>query len=297
MLYDLTSLRLFRAVARIGSIARAAEAERIAPSAVSKRMSELEHVVGVPLLRRQRRGVEPTEAGAELLRHVDGVLRRLERLDADMADFRKGLRGHVRLAANTSAITQFLPEDLAAFAALAPDIRIELREATSDEILAWVRGGETDIGLLSGMIDVMGVEKAPYRRDTLVAIAPDTHPIAQRDAVTLDDLVACDLVGLQSGSSLQGFLEDRARERGLPMVTRVEVTSFDGVRRMVEAGLGVAVLPLGAAEPYAREARLKVVAIDESWAERTLYLVVAEGSLQRLSPPARALMKHLLGEV
>ena len=113
-----------------------------------------------------------------------------------------------------------------------------------------------------------------------------THPVKFAEFAMLD------MVGLQAGSSLQAFLEARATEADLALKTRVETLSFDGVRRMVEAGLGVAVLPLGAAEPYLESARLRMQEIDEEWAVRTLKLAVKD--LDAVSRPVRALVEHLI---
>ena len=108
---DLTSLQLFVAVCELGSIARAAQREFIAASAVSKRLSELEAAVETPLLQRHSRGVRLTPAGESLLHHARTVLFGLERMQGELAEYTEGVRGHVRVHANISAIVQFLPED------------------------------------------------------------------------------------------------------------------------------------------------------------------------------------------
>ncbi len=293
MRHDLYSLQLFRTVARAGSIARAAEEENIAASAVSKRLADLEAELGTPLLYRTQQGVRPTPAGTELLRHVDGVARRLERMEAEIGEFASGARGQVRIAANTSAITQFLPEDLAIFVKVHPEVRIELFESTSDEISNMVRFGQSDLGIVSGFVATHGIQSILYRRDTLVIISPRGYGIGERGSVTFEEILGHDLVGLQEGSSLQAFLDRKARELGETLSKRVEVMSFDGVRRMVEAGLGIAVLPLGAVEPYTDSTALQITEINEEWADRELHAIVR--SIESLSRPAKALLDHLQG--
>ena len=113
---DLTSLQLFVAVCELGSIGRAAEREFIAASAVSKRLSDLETAVDTALLYRHSRGVTLTPAGESLLHHARTVLFGLERMQGELSEYADGVRGHVRMHANISAIFQFLPEDLGAFA-------------------------------------------------------------------------------------------------------------------------------------------------------------------------------------
>jgi len=212
-----------------------------------------------------------------------------------MGAFAHGVRGQVRMAANTSAITQFLPEDLADFVRLHPEIRIDLTEATSDDIATMVRTGRSDIGLVSSVVTTDGVESLLYRRDTLMVISPAGHPIRTKAVACFDDILAHDLVGLQAGSSIQAFLDEKARGLGEHLSKRVEVMSFDGVRRMVEAGLGIAVLPFGAVEPYANGTTLQATPIDEDWARRELRAVVR--SLTVLPKATRLLLHHLCDDL
>ena len=295
MQFNLITLKMFLTVARTGSIAQASEAENVAASAISKRISDLEDQIGTPLFYRQTRGVELTPAGHDLARHSSNVLSLVERMKTQMLDFASGAKGTVRIAANTSTITQFLPEDLAGFVEDYPDVRIELSEQTSDEILIAVRDGLADLGIFSSLVESL-VEKPElecltYRRDTLVLVMGKDYPFRPDHPVKFAEFAKLDMVGLQTGSSLQAFLEVRAAELGLTLKTRVKTLSFDGVRRMVEVGLGVAVLPLGAVEPYLESAQLRMQEIDEDWAVRTLKLAVKD--LNAVSRSVRALVEHL----
>lgn len=292
--FDLLTLELFVAVATTKSIAQAASAENIAASAISKRISDFEVQVGTSLFYRQQKGVELTPAGEEMLRHAKDLQRLLDRIDDHMSDFAQGLRGTVRIAANTSSITQFLPEDLALFVEDHPDMRIELTELTSEEIVAAVRDGIADIGIFSGMIPDPELDVFTYRRDTLMVLTPKGHPLGTDGPVAFSEFSTHDLVGLQKGSSLQAFIEKKAAEEKLELRTRVEVLSFDGVRRMVEAGLGIAILPLGAVEPYLTASNLKMAPVAEAWAQRTLKVAVRDKDA--LARPIQSLMAHLTSE-
>jgi DNA-binding transcriptional LysR family regulator len=292
--HDLLSLDLFRSIAATGSIAHAAALNDLVPSAVSKRMADLEALVGVPLLSRHRRGVELTPAGHDLLRHAERVRDAVERMEADMGAHATGRRGAVRVAANSSSISQFLPEDLAEFVLRYPEIHIRLLEMTSIEVIEAVRSGRADLGIFSGLTEAPGLTLMPYRRDTLVVVLPTDHPLAAREALRLDDIVAEPFVALQTGSSIQAFLDRRAEELGARIRTQVAVQSFDGVRRMVQARLGVAILPLGAVEPYLDAARLAMVPLDEPWATRELLLAVRDR--EAISPQTAALIATLQGQ-
>ncbi|MBS0317882.1 MAG: LysR family transcriptional regulator, partial [Proteobacteria bacterium] len=132
---DLTSLQLFVAVCEQGSIGRAAEREFIAASAVSKRLSDLEIALDTQLVQRHTRGVDLTPAGESLLHHARAVLYSLEKLQAELSEYADGVRGQVRVHASISAIVQFLPEDLGAFARAHDQVKIDLEEHLSTEVV------------------------------------------------------------------------------------------------------------------------------------------------------------------
>lgn len=292
--YDLVSLALFRSVAEGGSIAQAATLHGLVPSAVSKRIADLEALVGAPLLHRHRRGVELTPAGRDLLRHAEVLRDAVDRMEAEMGAHATGRRGAVRVAANSSSISQFLPEDLAEFVAAHPDLNVHLAEMTSIEVIEAVRAGRADLGIFSGLTEAAGLSLMPYRRDTLVVVMPADHPLAGRRSLNLGDVVGEAFVSLQAGSSIQAWIERRAEEMGTRIRTQVAVQSFDGVRRMVQARLGVAVLPFGAVEPYLDATRLAMVPLDEPWAVRDLLLAVRD--LGAISPQTAALIATLRGQ-
>ena len=143
---DLVSLSLFTLVARTGSISQGAELAMLAIGAASKRMADLESAFGVTLFERHSRGVKLTPAGEALHRHAQRILADVDQMSADLSDHARGLIGVVRLWANTSAITQFLPGDLAGLAQREAGIRIELTEADSGEVALAVLDGEVRDG-------------------------------------------------------------------------------------------------------------------------------------------------------
>ncbi|WP_298374210.1 LysR substrate-binding domain-containing protein [Azospirillum sp.] len=292
--HDLLTLQLFTAVAECGNIAQASTLHNIAASAVSKRIADLEYGMGVPLLYRRHRGVALTPAGEVLLRHARAIAHMAERMSADMSEFASGVRGHVRIAANISAIAQFLPDDLASFVNANPDVRIELREENSDTILGLVREGLADLGIYNGVMPANDLETLSYRRDRLVVIAPCGHALDGADSVDFARVLDHDLVGLQTGSSLQAMFRAKAAELGRTVRVRVEAMSFDGVRRMVRAGLGIAILPDGAALPYAETSRLTVVPLAEPWAAREIRIAARE--MSSLPKVVRVLIDHLRGQ-
>ena len=295
MRFDLTTLHLFLSAVDEGSIAAAAGVNAIAPSAISRRISELEHRLNTPLLYRKTKGVEPTAAGDALVRHARNLVRLMGQMEVEMSEFSDGVRGHVRIVANSSSIAQFLPEDLSTFKADFPDIRIALREETSERCVQDVREGLADIAIFSEATSSQDLEVFVYRQDRLFVIAPSDHPLAAKNTIQFFETLQFEHVGLQPGSSLLGQLIAQAAELEKTILFAIQVTSFDGVRRMVESGLGIAILPDGVA-PYPTEGgRLSVIPLSDPWATRTLYIGVREVSALPLV--VRKFLTKLIGAV
>ncbi len=289
--FDLQSLRIFLLVAQTGSLTKAADKACMTLSALSKRIGELERTVDCALFVRMPRGLELTPAGQELVHHARGVLDTVNRLANDMSDFAIGVRGHVRLWANTSAIIEFLPGDLASFLKAQPLVRISLEEKLSEEIVTALVDGEADLGIFADNVASHGVEKFLYQRDNLVVLVPPQHPLASLTEVPFADTLGYDFVGLSHGTSLLQRMTDASATLDKALRLRIQVRSFDAICRMIEAGLGIGVLPDRAVRPELLGAGLRAIRLVDAWASRTLWLGVKSGSA--LLPEAIKLLAHL----
>ena len=289
----LTSLRLFEAAVRLGSLSAASSEANIAISAVSRRIADLEQQFGTRLLHRDVRGVEPTPAGQILVTHARNLLRLAERVSEDMAQFSDGARGLVRVAANPSAVNQFLPDLFSRFREAAPEIRFEVREGVSGDIVREVLEGHVDIGIFAASVPHEGVQAFPFRADLLCVVVPAGHRLAGAGALTLRDLLEEPHIGLEDGSSLFAQVCQRAEEAGRPLTVAFRVRSFEAVRRMAAAGLGVGILPQAVAAPYAAVDGIAVIPLSEDWSRRPFLLGVRERSA--LSASAEAFLAYLIG--
>lgn len=289
--FDLTSLQLFVAVAEEGSIARAAEREFIAASAVSKRVAELEQVLDAPLLYRHARGVELTPAGQSLLHHARAVLYRLEQMQGELAEYASGVRGHVRVHASLSAIVQFLPEDLGAFVRQHPRVKIDLEEHLSSEVARAVSEGAADLGICHVQGDATALQWRPYHEDQLALVVPETHALSAREAIRFSDSLDYDQVGLHVGSSISLALHRAAARAGRPVRLRIRVTALDAMCRMIANGLGIGVMPARAFALIHGTSRLRAIRLLDHWATRQIRLVARD--FHSLPPTARALVEHL----
>jgi len=288
---DFTTLKLFCAIADQQSLTKAAEREHLALAAVSKRISDLEDDLGTQLLYRLAKGVSLTPAGDALLHHARNVFTNLERLDADLSEYSRGVKGHIRMCANTSSIIQFLPEDLSDFVTRHPKIKIDLKELVSTDIVRAVREGVTDIGIYSGHTAAEGLEVFPYRRDRLMLIAPPNHPLTNRTKINLKDIAAYDLVALDHDASIHSLICQTADEAGISLRIRIHVRSFDAICRMIEAGLGIGILPDKVAQSHTRSMGIVSLPIEGSWTHRKLNICVRD--YKSLSVIARQMVDHL----
>ena len=291
MKLDPVSLRLFVAVMEENTIARAAAREHIAPSAASRRMSELEAALRVDLFSRSNKGVEPSAAAFALLNLARGVLNDMDGIASQMRDYTTGTRGHVRVVANISAITQFLPGELQSFLARHPQVDVRLQEQISTAIAHSVAENAADIGILNEGTYGEKVSLLPYRTDELVLVVPTGHPLARRKSVRLTDALAFDFVGMHPGSAINNQLTRAAAEAALPLKLRIQVTGYDALCLMVAAGLGVGVIPRGSAALYSGTLAVRTITLAEPWAQRRLVLCVR--SYESLSSVSRLLVDHL----
>jgi len=288
---DLASLSLFTLVVRTGSISSGAKLAHLAIGAASKRITDLESALGITLLERHSRGVRPTEAGRALLQHARSVLKEVEHLRADMSDYASGVVGLIRLWANTSVITQFLPAELASFQALNPGIRIELEEQNSTDIVRAVLDGRADFGIFADRTAAQGLQLLNYRSDRLVLVVPSGHALQRRRAVRFAEVADNDFVCLSSGTSLSRRLHEETELLGRRLRVRIQVRSFDGMCLMVAHGMGVAVLPEAAIQPHLKSMPLKRIVLTDQWVHRQLFIGVRD--VTALSRPARLLIDHL----
>jgi len=289
--FDPVTLQHFVAVCEAGSIAKAAEREALVPSALSKRIAALEADVGVALLLRRRRGVEPTPAGLALLSGARELLSGLQRMRVEVSSFAAGVQGSVRVLASPSVLAERLPEDLARFLAAHPGLRVSLDERTSQDIVRSLREGGADLGVLWDQVDFSGLERIDYRTDHLCAAMPPRHPWARRNSLTFADTLDEVTVGVSTTGALAQLLRRQAALAGRTLAQRLQVSSLDAACRLVAAGLGIVVLPREAGAPHADAGRVALVPLTDPWARRQF--VVASRPSKTLSTSAQLLREHL----
>jgi DNA-binding transcriptional LysR family regulator len=292
--YDLVSLQVLVAVADEANLTRAAQRQHLAVSAVSKRVAELEALAGAPLLVRHARGVSFTAAGQSMLHYARQMLLLVDRMEAELGEYAGGVKGRVRLHAATSALVQFLPSALGSFIERHPGIRLQIEERVGAAIVAAVSDGSADLGILGDHTPHPGLTAVPYRKDRLALGVPASHPLAGKTSVRFADMLEWDIVGPHADSSLWTLMTQAAATAGKPLVPRVQVSSFDCICSLVAAGLGLALLPKRVLVPHVATGGLRIVDVDEPWADRQLIILVRH--LDAMPVTTRVLVDHLCRE-
>lgn len=290
---DPLTLRLFVAVCEERSIAAAAQREALVASAVSKRIAALEADLGTPLLLRGRRGIAPTPAGEALLRRARELLGSLQRLRAELDEFAGGAQGSVRVVASLSALAESLPEDIAAFLAQRPTLRVSLDERLSHAAAQAVRLGQADIAVVWDATPLHGLHDMPYRRDHLCAVMRHDHPLARRRRLRYAQTLEHPAVGMAPDGTVAELLRREAQRLGRQPDWRIQVSSLDVACRIVAAGLGLAILPREAVLLPARALDLVLVPLADAWATRRF--VIACGEPAGLPAATRQLVAFLQG--
>ncbi len=290
---DPKTLRLFVAVCELRNMKQAGAQEHIEPSAISKRIAQLEHRLGAPLLVRGRRGAQPTPAGLALLEHARNLLFTLERMEADVAAFSSGIKGQVRLVASASAIAESLLDDMAVFMRQPEhrEIKVTIEERFSRDLVRVVRDGGASLGVCWDSVDFEGLEHRPYHSDELVLAVHVNHPLASRRNLRFEQALGYEHVGLPPASAVHTMLHRAAARAGSAMTYRAVVSNFDASLRVVAANLAVSVIP----RQVTLRAHLdgvKAIPLTDAWAHRQFAVCFRRSEAQQ--PAVARLVEFLV---
>lgn len=253
------------------NLTHAARRHNISPSAVTKRIRDLEGFYRVSLFERQSRGVRPTAAGEELASKARDLFAQLDRIKGTMSEFSRGARGQVRVHASASILLEALIDSIVSFTAGHPLIKVELAELMSRAIVRDVAEGRADVGLVAGSMELPSdLAVLPYRQDRLMALLPLHHALAGKKALSFADLLDHDHVGIGVSSAISLQLAEEAARLHRSIRYSYRVATYDVARMMVARGCGVAVLPSSLVRTYAEAIGIKCVPLDEEWASRQM---------------------------
>lgn len=270
---DAYNLRLFEATVREGSIARAARSENIAPSALSRRISELEDTLRTPLFMRSSKGLELTDEGRQLLQRVRMINLEINALIREAWNIPRGdeVRGLVRLWTNPSALIGYLPELIQSFVEKYPLVELQITEDDTVKVIRACLDEVADVGVAVAKDSPPGLENWHFADDALHVICPAGHPlVSAEEKVTWSKAADYPLISVRLGGALDSIIRDRSKRLVDGLKPRMTVSSVDAACRLVEVGLGIAVLPASMLKAYAGSSRFQSQPLSESWARRSL---------------------------
>jgi DNA-binding transcriptional LysR family regulator len=270
---ELVDLRLFVYIAECENLTRGAEKAFLSPPAASARIKSLEHEAGRQLFLRSNKGVTLTDAGEVFLRQARLVLRQVDFLHAEMINPDSG---HIRISANTTALTEFLPEILAQFLTDWPGVTVDLQERLTRDIIRSVSDGTSDLGIISGDPKTDNLQVIPFSTDKLVLATAANHPLSKSKDLMFADTLAFEHISLHDGSTLLDFLRQQFRRSGYDKHLRLQVRSFEAMCRLIEAGVGIGVVPESAANRHMATMDISLLNLCDSWAIRTRSVLVRD---------------------
>ena len=291
---ELQQLRGFCEVARQGSFTRAADRLFLTQPAVSQQIRALEEELGQSLLERGRKGVRLTHAGEVLFRRARSVLGEVAAARAELEEMGTHVRGRVLLATSDTNCTYVLPPVLRRFRERFPEVEVDIRNKMSSEVGELVLADEIDFGLATLPIRDRGLSTEPVFERSDAWICPAGHPLSGRKAILPATAGRYPLLALERGSQSRALLDAVLRGAGAAPSIAMELGSIEIIKRFVEIGFGVALVPRVSVADEVAAGRLAAVPA-RGVERRSVGLVRHRG--RPASPAAAALMELMRGEL
>lgn len=289
---SLTRYRYFAAVADQGSVREAADALRVAPSAISRQIAGLEEEYGTALFERRARGMRLTTAGAAVLETARTILDCVQHARSTIEELQGVKRGHVRAWTVEGAIDDFLYPALAGFSAAHPAVSFEVMIASSDQLVQRLLDDEADVAVAFNPIlhrNILSLAEVP---DPLVVVAHPDHSFATRQSATIADLAEMQLALPDRTFGLRRLIDDVAATTGVALKPAVVTNSIASLRSFARAGMGVSVLTTFASRRDIAEGHLIAVPMLGRNLQKACVKICVRKD-RRLSPAAGALAQHL----
>lgn len=248
--WDLRKLHILRTLREQGTVTATAEALRMTPSAVSQQLTNLARQLGVPLLRARGRRVELTDAARLVLRHAEAVFEQLERADGELAAYLRGEAGEVRVGAFSTAVPALVVPAVRGLRATHPGVSVRVRETEAQEAYELLAAGDVDLALSLAAQAPTAEDRrfllVPLLADPLDVALPRDHPLAAAPELRLADLAAEPWIFGGSGP-WSDITRGACEAAGFRPVPAHSAAGWTAILAMVEAGMGVALVPRTAA--------------------------------------------------
>jgi len=292
---EMSQLRAFRVVAETLNFTRAAERLHLTQAAISHQIKALETELGEPLFIRLKRGVKLSQAGEAALEYAERILDAAEALREHVSGAERALVGRVRASAATQAFVHLFASLFESFMRANPNIELSFRTTVSTEqTLADVLSGATDVGFASLPVYSPALQVTELFGDELVLVVGGQHRLAHDadgGATTVTEIERERLIMFERGTSIRRTTEDFFKRAGIRPALALESNDTYFMKRMVEQGLGISILPSWTVRDEVEAGKLAQLEIEGHRLRRTVAMI----SLGRFQPaPTRAFLAFML---
>lgn len=291
---QLDTLKVFCDVVETRSFSKAARLNRVTQSAVSQQIRALEKRFDRKLLDRAPRAIHPTPAGVKLYDAAREVLLRFEALEAAMREESAEAAGPVTLATIHSVGLHELQPYLKELLRSHPKVNVRVVYRRSDQVYDEVASGEADLGIVAYAKERRELLAIPFSEDRLVVVVPPDHGMAKRETLKLSDLDGINFVAFDRDIPTRRAVDKLLREHGAQVQVTTELDNIETLKRAVEIGLGISILPRAAVATELQAGSLVAVPIADGVFMRPITVLVRKG--RSLSRAAESFLSVLVGE-
>lgn len=289
----LRQLQVFSAVARLLSHSRAAEELHLSQPAVSMQIKQLEQSIGLPLFEQVGKQIHLTEAGREMVQYSRNIAQQLEEMDA-VFDQMKGLeRGRLNISVVSTA-NYFMPQLLAKFIQLHPNINVSLHVANRDAVIKQLTENVADLAIMGQPPDGFDISAESFLANPLVVIAATNHPLTKLKSVKFARLANETFLSREQGSGTRSAMERVFAQHKIQPRISMEMETNEAIKQAVQAGMGLGILSLHSIELELETGRLSILNVENFPLLRHWYVV--HRANKRLSTAGQAFKQFLLTE-
>ena len=289
----LRQMKVFEAVARLGSYTRAAEELHLTQPAVSMQIKQLEENAGLPLFEQLGKKIYLTQAGQEMHHYSRAIAQQLDEVDKVMADMKGVKRGRLVIAVASTA-NYFAARLLATFSQRYPEVTISLDVTNREGLLEHLDANDIDMVIMGRPPEGLDLVAEPFTENPLVVIAAPTHPLVATERIPLEWLQQETFVVRERGSGTRTAMERFFAEKRVRLSTGMEMSSNEAIKQAVQAGLGLGIVSIHTLQLELETKRLAVLDVEFFPILRHWYVVHRQG--KRLSPVAQLFKEFVTRE-
>ena len=289
----LRQMKVFEAVARLGSYTRAAEELHLTQPAVSMQIKQLEENAGLPLFEQLGKKIYLTQAGQEMQHYCRSIAQQLDEVDKVIAEMKGVKRGRLVIAVASTA-NYFAARLLATFSQRYPQVTISLDVTNREGLLDHLDANDIDMVIMGRPPEGLDLVAEPFTENPLVVIAAPNHPLVATERIPLEWLQQETFVVREQGSGTRTAMERFFAEKRVRLSTGMEMSSNEAIKQAVQAGLGLGIVSIHTLQLELETKRLAILDVEFFPILRHWYVVHRQG--KRLSPVAQLFKEFVIRE-